>query len=146
MALIYCPECKKSISDTAEVCPHCGFKIPAAGDDFEKVSSPLSAATTRGRGAQLAMIIGGCILIAVGIPLVSIGIGILLIILGIAALVMSFVSKGKYQVGDCPYCGTNIRVDSRMPSFICPNCKNSGVKTATALETTHVYVKPDDEF
>jgi hypothetical protein len=27
MALIICPECKGSVSDTAENCPHCGFKI-----------------------------------------------------------------------------------------------------------------------
>ena len=25
MALIYCPECKKQISDKAEACPHCGL-------------------------------------------------------------------------------------------------------------------------
>lgn len=144
MALIYCPECKKSISDTAETCPHCGFKLPVAAEDFEKKVSQLSAATTRGGGKQIAMIVGGCILIAVGIPLVTIGVGVFLIILGVAALIMSFVAKGKYQVGDCPYCGTNIRVDSRIPSFICPNCKNSGVKTATTLETTHVYEQTEN--
>jgi len=27
MALIYCPECRKEISDTSDSCPHCGFKI-----------------------------------------------------------------------------------------------------------------------
>lgn len=26
MALIKCPECGKEISDTAKVCPHCGYK------------------------------------------------------------------------------------------------------------------------
>lgn len=25
MALIDCPECKQQISDTAPICPHCGF-------------------------------------------------------------------------------------------------------------------------
>lgn len=28
MALIKCPECGKEISDTAKVCPHCGYKKP----------------------------------------------------------------------------------------------------------------------
>lgn len=27
MALINCPECKKEISDTAKICPHCGYKM-----------------------------------------------------------------------------------------------------------------------
>lgn len=27
MALINCPECNKEISDTAKVCPSCGYKI-----------------------------------------------------------------------------------------------------------------------
>jgi len=27
MALINCPECKKEVSKTAKVCPHCGYKL-----------------------------------------------------------------------------------------------------------------------
>lgn len=27
MALIKCPECGKDVSDTAKMCPHCGYKI-----------------------------------------------------------------------------------------------------------------------
>ena len=27
MALIKCPECKKQVSDSAEACPHCGYKL-----------------------------------------------------------------------------------------------------------------------
>ena len=27
MALINCPECNKSVSDTAKECPNCGFDI-----------------------------------------------------------------------------------------------------------------------
>ena len=27
MALIKCPECKKQVSDSAETCPHCGYKL-----------------------------------------------------------------------------------------------------------------------
>lgn len=27
MAIIICPECKKELSDTLKVCPHCGFSI-----------------------------------------------------------------------------------------------------------------------
>lgn len=35
MPLIRCPECKKQISDTAESCVHCGFKI--APDVLENI-------------------------------------------------------------------------------------------------------------
>ena len=28
MAIIFCPECGKEISDTNKKCPHCGFKLP----------------------------------------------------------------------------------------------------------------------
>lgn len=27
MALIKCPECNKEVSDTAETCPHCGYRL-----------------------------------------------------------------------------------------------------------------------
>lgn len=27
MALIHCPECDKDVSDTAKICPHCGYDI-----------------------------------------------------------------------------------------------------------------------
>jgi predicted amidophosphoribosyltransferase len=27
MALKQCPECKKEVSSTAELCPHCGYKL-----------------------------------------------------------------------------------------------------------------------
>ena len=30
MALKQCPECKRELSETAKVCPHCGFKKPPA--------------------------------------------------------------------------------------------------------------------
>ena len=30
MALKQCPECKQELSETAKVCPHCGFKKPPA--------------------------------------------------------------------------------------------------------------------
>ena len=27
MALIHCPECNKEVSNTAKMCPHCGYDI-----------------------------------------------------------------------------------------------------------------------
>lgn len=35
MALISCPECNKEISDKAEMCPHCGYKLPKSQPIFQ---------------------------------------------------------------------------------------------------------------
>lgn len=52
MALIYCPQCGKSVSDKAVSCPHCGFmafeqktnthnviKCDDCGTEYEELSS-----------------------------------------------------------------------------------------------------------
>ena len=36
MALIKCPECNREISDTADLCPHCGYKIKNKSKDTSK--------------------------------------------------------------------------------------------------------------
>ena len=40
MALINCPECNKEISDKAEICPHCGYKLPKQEPMFQGVYCP----------------------------------------------------------------------------------------------------------
>jgi uncharacterized membrane protein YvbJ len=41
MALIICPECNQSLSDTAEICPHCGYRLKVV----EQPSNVLENAT-----------------------------------------------------------------------------------------------------
>lgn len=41
MALHRCPECRKKISESAEICPHCGFSFKAA--DLEAYKQKLEA-------------------------------------------------------------------------------------------------------
>lgn len=41
MALHRCPECRKKISESAEVCPHCGFSFKTA--DLEAYKQKLEA-------------------------------------------------------------------------------------------------------
>ena len=41
MALISCPECNQQMSDTAGICPHCGYKLPKRISAKEKKSSLL---------------------------------------------------------------------------------------------------------
>ena len=40
MALINCPECKNKVSDKAEICPHCGYKLPKPKPMFQGVYCP----------------------------------------------------------------------------------------------------------
>ena len=37
MAIINCPECKQTVSDSAKTCPHCGFSISAATNDLIRI-------------------------------------------------------------------------------------------------------------
>ncbi|MDG2917550.1 zinc ribbon domain-containing protein [Bisgaard Taxon 10/6] len=36
MALRKCPECRRKISESAEICPHCGFSFKAADLEIYK--------------------------------------------------------------------------------------------------------------
>lgn len=40
MALITCPECNKEVSDKAEMCPHCGYKLPKPEPMIQGVYCP----------------------------------------------------------------------------------------------------------
>lgn len=40
MALINCPECNKEVSDKAEICPHCGYKLPKQEPMLQGVYCP----------------------------------------------------------------------------------------------------------
>lgn len=57
MAMIKCPECEKEISDTAKLCPHCGYKI----------KSPLK------KGKALHIILAMCAILVVALVTFWIG-------------------------------------------------------------------------
>lgn len=134
MALTNCPECGKEISDIAELCPHCGFKI-SAQPEFEikvtQLSKPKYQITDR-----IVELIAGIVIFAVGIPLVGIVVGIFMIIIGLF-MVGSAIFRSKIQIGECPYCGEQIVTRGSGETFHCPTCKNVGKKTPTTFETTH---------
>lgn len=64
MALIKCPECKKDISDKAEVCPNCGYELKSANDS---VSNSNLDKVTSGNNLKYLLII---VVAAIGIFLV----------------------------------------------------------------------------
>ncbi len=49
MALITCPECSKEISDQADACPHCGYKMQTTTD------VPPNIKTHSGLGRKVVM-------------------------------------------------------------------------------------------
>ena len=47
MSLIFCPECKKEISDKAKFCPNCGYPMRTTSSEFiEKASSIANSASS----------------------------------------------------------------------------------------------------
>lgn len=53
MALISCPECEKSISDKAKLCPHCGFPMRTISSDIKDgISSTVDVASTSARNIK----------------------------------------------------------------------------------------------
>ena len=63
MALINCPECGKEISDTSDVCIHCGYKLK---------SKTQGNVQRRRKPWLIPVIIGGIIatFLVIGIPLI----------------------------------------------------------------------------
>ena len=134
MALIHCPECNREVSETAELCPHCGYNL-AKKLDFEVKTSQLSKPEIR-IGKRIAEIIGGIVLIGIGLPLLSAVIGIVPIILGLISFCLGLFEK-PVQKAKCPYCETPLLIKPGGNTFRCPKCNNCGKKTETSLETTH---------
>ena len=138
MALIKCPECNHDVSDTAESCPNCGFSLSSIIDEgFEPEYTTLSEVKKKGSGQSFIFLIGSIILLAIGVPLVAAGIGIVFVILGVIGFFISISNTKKVQYGKCPYCGTDLQIETAHTSFKCPACNNIGKQTQTRLYTTH---------
>ena len=70
MALVKCPECKKEVSDTAETCPHCGYRLkkPISRPTTTYYSNRASNIVERDHNMKhIGGIIGGIISIIAGI-------------------------------------------------------------------------------
>src|SRR5271157_5285455 len=64
MALITCPECKGSVSDTAESCPHCGYKIipQQVNEAINKAVKETKSATNKNIGILIFAVIISCLI------------------------------------------------------------------------------------
>lgn len=64
MAMIYCKECGKEISDKAEKCPHCGFPMnPPIQNNYQTATQNNQKIKNSGLGvASLILSILGCTL------------------------------------------------------------------------------------
>lgn len=128
MGLIFCPDCGKSISDSAEICIGCGR--PMAKQDREESKAPAAVLTcppmeftSPGMAYRKEHTTdsagGGCVVQAIGLALIVftfftfIGpvIGLVLLIYG------GQISRAKYYT--CGNCGNSIAA----ASTICPACQ-----------------------
>lgn len=75
MALIVCPECTKSVSDTAESCPLCGYKLNkrSAGSSSTRRTLVIIAICLGVFGAIVGFTVGNPAFGAVGAVAVLIG-------------------------------------------------------------------------
>jgi ribosomal protein L32 len=112
MAIVKCPECKKEISETAEVCPDCGYKrekneigipaCPECGLALKDVTPPVNDGSNWFLAAAFCIIfpfLAGPFGIALAICLVPLG----LLFIGIGFLVRTGPkSNGReYACKDC---------------------------------------------
>lgn len=57
MALVKCPECKASISDTAKSCPKCGYENLQEKIEAGEVEKPMSGEKKTGCGCLIAILV-----------------------------------------------------------------------------------------
>lgn len=91
MAITICPECKKEVSNRANICPHCGN--PLALDSSTETPITIQRTKKSWKGAKavaLIMIFGGLIIAFNG----AAGVGITLIFFGFLAAI--FASIGSW--------------------------------------------------
>ena len=139
MALINCPECGKQVSDTASVCPNCGYAISNIDKDFTPIVTKLSEPMRRDFRKVPTIIISVLLLGFIILTIVNwrIGLFFLAITFFVGAIIL-FATAKKYQQGDCPYCGTALNFDvGSSKTFKCPKCGNVGKRNETTLESIH---------
>lgn len=141
MALIRCPECRKEVSDTAEACPHCGFKI-----EKQELLSFVPEKTILYNSKPTAKeIIKSVVSIVLGLPLcvLGIGYGFLPVLIGVIFIGAGVLFLFANKEGECPYCGQLLRLsrgdalNHGIYAVKCPYCNNTITKTKTHLLTTH---------
>lgn len=135
MALIKCKECNNEISDTAKMCPRCGYAFLPV-----EVTAPSRRQTKlgekqRNKSLGIALVLTGIVVVVFSIPLFS-------IIIGVFSLIGGFVliSYGASRISgthecSCPYCGSKGELRSSASVFKCAHCKNTSAKNADHLET-----------
>lgn len=144
MALIYCPECGKQISDMAPSCPYCGYVMQktTAPDVVQQVEIH-ARSTDVGNFCQ--NITGGIIAIVVGIGLTIVGIitTIVTFLLGLPTLLVGMMIIGygyMLCVGraacECPYCGSTGKITKGDRNYKCPICKKISAYVDGKLKAT----------
>lgn len=91
MALINCPECNKEISDTAKICPNCGYKIKRQKCIFSLLNNTVTFTF--------------CIMLNIVISII----GVQLFNKGKSEMLFWVQAKRDLGIEDAMYCIKNIR-------------------------------------
>ena len=97
MAIIFCPECKKEVSDQAASCPHCGFPLHQSNNEqsksnIESTNKAKMESTSSDKKIVKAIIGIGFIIVGITCCLTD---NILAGICFLAASVSSFIDASK---------------------------------------------------
>lgn len=125
--LTVCPECHKQISDRAEICPYCGYKIQSA-----PIATTLSDIKKSSTG--IIYICVGVIALIIGLLTMGIIIGFFIILGALGLIGVGMGQLSGMQDGKCPYCNADATMKYNEVTYKCPHCKNISKKTATTLE------------
>lgn len=131
MSLGGCRECGHSISDLADVCPHCG--APAPTKERSKTSTYTfirrpNLILAVGQGIALCVVLLGVAAIVSLIPLIGplIAIGMVLFaLLAPFAVPIAAITGGLDEIlieGACPHCAATVRVARGAKNANCASC------------------------
>lgn len=133
MALVYCPECNKEISDTAKNCPGCGFVMVKS--ESPKIRRSELSDVKKNPTVGIVSFIIGIICILLGIPLITVVIGIFIIIAGFIFIGIGTNKLNGTQKGVCPYCNNVIEIRAKATTLKCSHCKKISTRNGNFIET-----------
>lgn len=132
--IIKCQECNGNVSDTAKLCPHCGYTFNPV-----EVVSPLVKTELGEKNINVSI---GILLIVLGIIGIIGGIFSIIFVVGILPLIggiVLIISGASRITGthdcECPYCGFKSIVGASASYFNCRNCKRMSTRSGDFLES-----------
>lgn len=129
MALISCPECGNLLSDSAQTCPHCGYRTSVcrapAGPTPTKIGE-----ISQNRTAGIILLFLGVFFFGVFIFAIIEFFLIGVFIMWVPCLLLSSGAQKFYGTCKirCPHCGRVLNFRKNFETYKCPFCKKRSVR------------------